>query len=79
MLFLLQEIFLKQMPINKLMVNKYEKARIIGARAFQLALNAKPNVEISPSEETFDIASKEFYEEKIPLRPLSQSKSNKKE
>lgn len=49
--------------------NKYEKARIIGARAFQLALNAQPNLEVSESEEALDIASKEYYEGKIPLKP----------
>ena len=48
--------------------NKYEKARIIGSRSFQLALNAKPYVTVSPSEETLDVASKEFYEGKMPLR-----------
>ncbi|MEM4295609.1 MAG: DNA-directed RNA polymerase subunit omega [Candidatus Anstonellales archaeon] len=49
--------------------NKYEKARIIGARAFQLALNAQPNLNVAPSEEALDIASKEYYEGKIPLKP----------
>jgi|FaiFalDrversion3_1042247.scaffolds.fasta_scaffold10436_2 DNA-directed RNA polymerase subunit K/omega len=54
--------------------NKFEKARIIGSRAFQLALNAKPNVVVSPSEEVLDVASKEFYEGKVPLRPLGKDK-----
>jgi len=53
-------------------LNKYEKARIIGARAFQLALNAKPNVNVDPSEEPLDVASKEFYEGKNPLKPLKK-------
>ena len=53
---------------------KYEKARLIGARAFQLAVNAPPAVEVSPSEEPLDVAAKEFYEKKIPLKVLHKKK-----
>ena len=54
---------------------KYEKARIIGARAFQLAVNAQPTVETTPSEEPIDVATKEFYEKTIPLKVLHKKNS----
>lgn len=48
------------------MYTKYEKARILGARAFQIALNAPPNVkpkDVNP----VNVAIQEFKAEKVPL------------
>ena len=48
------------------MITKYEKARIIGARAFQLALNAKPMVKEKVDDPVL-VAIKEFEKGKTPL------------
>ncbi|MEM2963433.1 MAG: DNA-directed RNA polymerase subunit K [Candidatus Anstonellales archaeon] len=48
-------------------LNKFEKARIIGARALQLSLGAPPLVEVSEHETATDIARKEFELGIIPL------------
>lgn len=48
-------------------LTKYEKARILGARALQLSLNAPPMVELDGETDPLKIASKELYERKIPL------------
>ena len=48
--------------------NKYEKARLIGARAFQIAVNAYPTVPVTRSDEPFDVAIKEYYNKSIPLK-----------
>jgi DNA-directed RNA polymerase subunit K/omega len=53
---------------------KYEQARLIGARAFQLAVNAQPTVKVTPSEEPMDVATKEYYEHKIPLDIIRKKK-----
>ncbi len=47
--------------------NKYEKARLVGARAFQIAVNAPPLVPVSPHKEPIDLATEEYYQKKIPL------------
>ncbi len=48
------------------MYTKYEKARILGARAFQIALNAPPNVK--PKDvDPVNVAIEEFKEGKVPL------------
>jgi len=48
-------------------LSKYEKARIIGVRANQLANGAPSTVDIGDLDNAFDIAEKEFVERKIPL------------
>ena len=53
---------------------KYEKARLLGARAFQLAVNAPPAVETTPSEEPLDVAVKEYYEKALPLKVAHKKK-----
>ncbi len=54
--------------------NKYEKARLIGARAFQIAVNAPPTVEVSESEEPIDVATKEYYQKKLPLKVIKRKR-----
>lgn len=46
---------------------KYEKPRIIGTRANQLAAGAPPAVDIWNLDDAISIALKEWDEEKIPL------------
>lgn len=49
-------------------LTKYEKARIIGARALQISKNAPVMVEIEPGEwDPIKIAEKELIERKIPF------------
>ncbi|MEN6329476.1 MAG: DNA-directed RNA polymerase subunit K [Methanobacteriaceae archaeon] len=53
------------MTSNKL--TRFERARIIGARALQLSMGAKPMVEVSGSIDPIDIAIRELNEDVIPL------------
>ena len=71
----------KEQEFNSEFYTKYEKARIIGARALQLSMNAPLLLKISKEElETmrFDplkIAEKEFFAGVLPItvrRPLPQ-------
>lgn len=49
-------------------LTKYEKARILGARALQISKNAPIMVEIEPGEcDPLKIAEKELVERKIPF------------
>ena len=63
-------------PLHKTLpfLTKYEKARILGERAKQLNMGAKPLVEIGPEViDGYLIALKEFQEKKIPFvikRPM---------
>ena len=53
------------MVIKKL--TRFEKARILGARALQLSMGAKPLVEVSGSIDPIDIATTELEEKVLPL------------
>jgi len=63
-------------PMHKTLpfITKYEKARVLGERAKQLNMGAKPLIEIGPEViDGYLIAEKEFAEKKIPFiikRPL---------
>ncbi|KZX11234.1 DNA-directed RNA polymerase subunit K [Methanobrevibacter curvatus] len=48
-------------------LNRFEKARILGARALQLSLGARPKVKITDSIDPIDIAKKELEEDVLPL------------
>ncbi len=48
-------------------LTRFEKARLIGARALQLSMGAKPQVEVSGSIDPIDIAILELKENLIPL------------
>jgi DNA-directed RNA polymerase subunit K len=50
-----------------LKLTRFEKARLIGARALQLSMGAKPQVEVSGSIDPIDIATLELKEDVIPL------------
>jgi DNA-directed RNA polymerase subunit K len=48
-------------------LTRFEKARILGARALQLSMGAKPLVKIKDSIDPIDIALSELEEEVLPL------------
>lgn len=48
-------------------LTKYEEARIIGARAFQLSQGAPPLVETEKGQDFIKVAEKELHEKVIPL------------
>ena len=48
-------------------LTRFEKARIIGARALQLSMGAKPLVDIPESLDPIDIATLELKKKVIPL------------
>jgi DNA-directed RNA polymerase subunit K/omega len=50
-----------------LRLTKYEKARIIGGRALQIALGAFPLVEVRPGDSHIDIARREFERGVLPI------------
>lgn len=50
-----------------LILTRFEKARLIGARALQLSMGAKPQVEVSGSIDPIDIATLELKEDVMPL------------
>jgi DNA-directed RNA polymerase subunit K len=48
--------------------NKFEKARLIGARALQLALGAPPLIKVNKKEDRYiDIAKKELEKGVLPI------------
>ena len=48
-------------------LNRFERARIIGARALQLAMGAPPLVEVKDLTDTVKIAFSEFEKGVIPI------------
>ncbi|RLG19984.1 DNA-directed RNA polymerase subunit K [Candidatus Micrarchaeota archaeon] len=48
-------------------MNRFEKARLIGARALQLAMGAPPLIEVQDLTNTVGIAFEEFEKGAIPL------------
>ena len=46
---------------------RFERARIIGARALQLSMGAKPMVDVSPDLDPIDIAVMELKKNVLPL------------
>ena len=54
--------------VTPIKLTRFEKARLIGARALQLSLGATPLVDISASIDPVDIATLELKENVIPLK-----------
>ena len=48
-------------------LTRFEKARILGARALQLSMGAKPLVKVSDSIDPIDIATLELEKNVLPL------------
>jgi len=46
---------------------KFEMARLIGARAFQLALGSPPLIKVRPEQDFIEIAREELEKGVIPL------------
>ena len=70
---------------GKIVFTKYEKARIIGARALQLSMGAPLLIDFSKEElekvrySSIEIAKKEFNDEVLPItikRPLPKKVNN---
>ncbi|MEM4366657.1 MAG: DNA-directed RNA polymerase subunit K [Candidatus Anstonellales archaeon] len=54
----------------ELILTKYEMARIIGARALQLAFGAPPLVKPEPGASFIEVAKLELENGVIPLHPI---------
>ena len=54
--------------------NKYEIARILSARTFELAVGAKPNVNPNPTDRFEEVAKKEMEKGVIPLKVYKTKK-----
>ncbi len=48
-------------------LTRFEKARIVGARALQLSMGAKPMIEVNEALDPIDIATLELKKGLIPL------------
>ncbi|HML06120.1 MAG TPA: DNA-directed RNA polymerase subunit K [Methanobacterium sp.] len=48
-------------------LTRFEKARIIGARALQLSMGAKPMIDVEEALDPIDIATLELKKGLIPL------------
>ena len=60
--------YFKNTHITRPYITKFEKAKIIGVRAEQLAVGAKANIEVPEYlTDVRKIAENEFYEKKIPF------------
>ncbi|KAF6008017.1 subunit common to RNA polymerases I, II, and III [Brettanomyces bruxellensis] len=57
----------KEKRITTPYMTKYEKARILGTRALQIAMNAPVLVDIEGETDPLQIARKELAQKKIPL------------
>jgi len=55
-------------------LTRFEKARILGARALQLSMGAKPLVKVSESIDPIDIATLELEKKVLPLDVRSKEK-----
>ena len=54
--------------VTPIKLTRFEKARLIGARALQLSMGAKPLVDVPGSLDPIDIATLELKENLIPLK-----------
>lgn len=59
-------------------ITKYEKVRIIGVRATQLSLGAKPLIDVSNMTDILKIAQKEFEMGVIPISIIRTYPNGKK-
>ena len=48
-------------------LTKYEKTRILGARALQISLGSPPTVDIGNTTDSYEIAMLELQQKKIPI------------
>lgn len=62
--------FLRRRIKVEIQYNKYEKARIIGARALQLSMGAPPLVKPKKYSQPIDLAEEELEKGSIPITIL---------
>ena len=48
-------------------MTKYERTRILGARALQISLGSPPTVDIGNTTDSYEIALLELQQKKIPI------------
>ena len=48
-------------------LTRFERARIISARALQLSLGAPPLIKAEPEDSSYDLAKKELSSAKLPF------------
>ena len=58
-------------------LTRFEQARLLGARAIQISMGAKPTVELGDSLDPIDIAYKELKEGVLPLDVIKNEELNK--
>lgn len=59
---------------NLVKLTRFEKARLIGARALQLSMGARPLAEITDSIDPVNLATLELKEGLIPLKVTKRNK-----
>ena len=64
----MEVVIMVKKKVTPIKLTRFEKARLIGARALQLSLGATPLVDISGSIDPVDIATLELKENVIPLK-----------
>ena len=69
---LMEVIFMKIEDLTR-----FEQARLLGARAIQISMGAKPKVEIGASLDPIDIAYEELKQDKLPLEVIKNEDLNK--
>ena len=60
-------ILLKYIKSTAKKYTRFEKARLLGSRAIQLSMGAKPLVKVTEDDDPIDIALAEFKENVLPL------------
>ena len=58
-------------------LTRFEKARLLGARAIQISMGAEPKVEHNETSDPIDIAYKELKEGVLPLDVIKNEDLNK--
>lgn len=74
-----EEQIKKQVRVTVPYLTKYERTRLIGARAEQLNRGSLPTVKVGNLKNTIDIAKKELEERKIPFIVRRKLPNNKYE
>jgi DNA-directed RNA polymerase subunit K/omega len=59
--------------INNKKLTKFEKTRLLSARALQIAENAPLNVKPNAKEDSYDLAVKELEANKMPLKVVRRT------
>ncbi len=60
-------------------IDRFKKARILGARTLQLAMGAPALIEVNGEFDPFEIAKKEYELGVIPLTVIEKKKIKEKE